>query len=433
MMPTDRFERQLPVRLTDLAEPQTPDYFADLLAQTAHTSQRRAWAFPERWLPLLEITRRPVAIKMPWQPVAVLSMIVVALLASLVLAGSQRPLPPAFGPAANGLIVHSEGGDILTFDPRTGVAARIVQGPEVDFDPVWSSSGTHLLFKRQMPAQAGGPDTSALFLARANGSGLRRLTPDPVAGLLSYELSPDGKTVAFTSTVNGIPSLFVANSDGSGVKRIETGTITWGATFRPTGSDLLFVGARGVDRAYSGIYLVDADGSNLRTLVQPQVDAQIEGDARWSPDGTHIAYARWEPSVVPQDLRIHVMGADGTGDTIVGHQDGAWLEGSPVWSPDGKKLVIERNVGTASETPSHPSAPAIVSVAGTTPDVGVRFEMSEFGTLMAWSPDGTAIQATPIDDQGNELQQLLWDPLTGGSKTAPWAARSYPSWQRIAP
>ena len=55
MMPTDRFERQLPALLEDLAEPRTPDYLDDLLWQTAHTSQRPAWTFLERWLPMADI------------------------------------------------------------------------------------------------------------------------------------------------------------------------------------------------------------------------------------------------------------------------------------------------------------------------------------------------------------------------------------------
>ena len=50
MMPTDRFERHLPVLLTELAEPRTPDYLHDLLSLTAHTSQRPAWTCSiERW------------------------------------------------------------------------------------------------------------------------------------------------------------------------------------------------------------------------------------------------------------------------------------------------------------------------------------------------------------------------------------------------
>jgi Tol biopolymer transport system component len=390
---------------------------------------------------MLEIARRPVVTQVPWRPVAVLALIVIGLLASLALAGAQRPLPPLFGPAANGLIAHSMNGDIYTYDPKTGLSRAIVTGPGDDMDPVWSADGTRLVFERMMPFE------STLFVVRGDGGGLRELTPDGFPEIRSYEISGDGSEVAIVAGVMDIPSLFIAKSDGSGIRRIETGTVVWGATFRPTGTDILFVGPHGTDGSYGGIYLIDADGTNMRTLVEPRVDANVEGDARWSPDGTRIAYARWEPSVMRKDLRVHVMSADGTNDHIVGHADGSWWEsgilsdaalypwaGGPAWSPDGTKLLIERNPGTGeSDYATHPSHPVVITVDGNTPEVMIRFELSVHGSQAAWSPDGSTIQATPLDANGNPVQQLLWDPHTGDSRTAPWIATGTPSWQRVAP
>ncbi|MFL5670599.1 MAG: TolB family protein, partial [Chloroflexota bacterium] len=221
----------------------------------------------------------------------------------------------------------------------------------------------------------------------------------------------------------------------------------WGAAFRPTGSDILFVGTHGMDGGYSGVYLIDRDGTNLQTLIQPQVDANVFGDASWSGDGTRIAYARWEPGVSKQNLRVHVMAADGTGDRIVGHTDGAWWESGPVgsapgmgvkggphWSPDGTQLLIERVTGTVDDVRSvQLPNPVVVPVDGSTPDVVVDFQATDYGIFAAWSPDGSAILATPLDKAGNPGQQLLWDPVTGASTPAPWLATSHPAWQRVAP
>lgn len=426
MMPIDRFERQLPVLLDELAEPRTPDYLDELLWQTAHSSQRPAWTSIERWLPMLEVIRRPVAAQVPWRPIGVLFLIVLALVASLVLAGAQRPLPPLFGPAVNGLVLHSEGGDIYTFDPRTGRNQAIVTGPEEDFDPAWSHDGTRILFQRRITA-----GTEDVYIARADGNGQRRLTSEPLEDVWSYDLSADGRSVAIVGAVKGIHGLFVAKSDGSAMRRLDLGIVVSNATFRPTGSDILFLGAAGVDGAYTGLYLVDPDGTNRRTLIAPQVDASFIGDPSWSPDGTRIAYSRWLPSVVAKDLRVHVMSADATHDGIVAHKAGAWLEGWPVWSPDGKELLIQRNTGTSGDW-THPSQPVVVSVDGSKPDVTVRFQTAS-AMWGAWSPDGTTIQATPYDANGKGLQQLLWDPVSGESRSAPWTATSYPAWQRIAP
>jgi hypothetical protein len=443
MTSTGRFERSLPDLLEKLAEPQTPDYADDLFWQTAHTSQRSAWSFPERWLPMLDVARRPVIVQMPWRPVAVLALLVFALVASLVLAGAQRRPPPPFGPAGNGLIAHSKDGDIYTYDPMTGVSKAIVTGPENDLDPIWSTDGTRLVFRRTL-----GDGSESLFVTRGDGGNLRELSRGHLSDVRSYEMSPDGASVAIVADVNDIPSLFVAQSDGSGIQRLETGSVVWGATFRPTGSDILFVGPHGVDGSYSGLYLIDADGTDQRTLIEPQVDANFEGDPRWSPDGTKIAYSRWEPGVNRKQLLVHVVSADGTGDEIVGHDEGSWWEGGPMadtkggmwwtggplWSPDGRKLLIERNPGTG-EGPyeTHPSHPVVVTVDGSAPDVMIGFEISIGGSRASWAPDGSVIQATPLTGDGLALQQLIWDPRTGESRTAPWIANSYPAWQRVAP
>ena len=195
-----RFERDLSGLLEDLAEPQTPDYYEDLFWQTAHTSQRPAWTIPERWLPMLEIARQPVVPQIPWRPVVVLLLLVGALAASLLLAATRPKLPPLIGPAGNGLVVMSRDGDIFTVDTRTGSATAIVTGPEIDSDPIYSQDGTTLLFRR---ASAGPPGADVLMLARANGSGLKQLTPEPMTGLtamkvssywapkLNYALAPD--------------------------------------------------------------------------------------------------------------------------------------------------------------------------------------------------------------------------------------------------
>src|SRR5688572_24171849 len=60
MMPNERFERQLPELLTELAAPRTPDYVDDLFGLTAATRQRPAWTFLERWLPMVDIARQPI-------------------------------------------------------------------------------------------------------------------------------------------------------------------------------------------------------------------------------------------------------------------------------------------------------------------------------------------------------------------------------------
>ena len=125
----------------------------------------------------------------------------------------------------------SRDGDIFTVDTATGAATAIVTGPEIDSDPVWSQDGTTVLFRR---ASADQPAADVLMIARANGSGLKQLTPEPMTGLtgskvsstyaakLNYALSPDRSAVALISTIGGIPTLFVADTDGHAMTRSRT-------------------------------------------------------------------------------------------------------------------------------------------------------------------------------------------------------------------
>jgi dipeptidyl aminopeptidase/acylaminoacyl peptidase len=104
----------------------------------------------------------------------------------------------------------------------------------------------------------------------------------------------------------------------------------------PDGSQIAF-GRRWVDkmndRWESSVWIMNADGSRPRVLVQGS-------DVKWSPDGTRIAYiARGEPS--GQQIFVRWMDANGQATQI------SRLTESPSgleWSPDGKSIAFTANV-----------------------------------------------------------------------------------------
>ena len=123
MMPTDRFERQLPVLLDELAQPRTPDYIDDLLGLTVGTRQRPAWTFIQRWLPMVDIARQPlVSQRLPLRTVGLglLLLVLVLAIVAAVLVGGRSHVPSPFGLARNGLVAFVSDGDIFTVDPSTG-------------------------------------------------------------------------------------------------------------------------------------------------------------------------------------------------------------------------------------------------------------------------------------------------------------------------
>ena len=104
----------------------------------------------------------------------------------------------------------------------------------------------------------------------------------------------------------------------------------------PDGTQILF-GRRWVDkindRWESSIWLMNADGTHQRALVQGS-------DVQWSPDGKRIAYvAKGEPT--GSQIYVRWMDAEGA-TTQISHLTDA--PSSLEWSPDGKTLAFTMNV-----------------------------------------------------------------------------------------
>jgi eukaryotic-like serine/threonine-protein kinase len=85
------------------------------------------------------------------------------------------------------------------------------------------------------------------------------------------------------------------------------------------------------------IYLMNADGSNVRPITNEQ-DGACQPD--WSPDGLKIVYV--SPCRVRQDSypgsSLYVINIDGSGKTPLPTTLGGDFE--PAWSPDGKRIAF---------------------------------------------------------------------------------------------
>ena len=435
MMPTDRFDRQLPVLLDELAQPRTPDYFDDLLRQTARTRQRPAWTLIERWLPMVDIARQPVvAPRIPLRSIGLALLLIGLLIAALaaVVIGTRPKVPAPFGPAENGLVAYAKDGDIYTVHPITGDSEAIIKGPELEEAPLYSRDGTHILFQRGV---LGG--LAQLYVARSDGRDVRMLTPTPLVELGKHNFSPDGSEVIFESTLDGVPSISIAKTDGSGVHPLQLGMEAYSPGYRPPhGEEIVFAGRSPGGRP--GVYTVHRDGTGLQTLVAP---ANLDiYDVTWSPDGSRIAYAAQDVVIPAGDMdRVHILTLEGLTDRVLTPKPGVDWEGFLSWSNDGTRLLIWRcyNAAPSDCETSFAVIPADGSGFGVDMDRGREFQNVE--TDNQWAPDDSSILTTPIDNLGQPLvRSLLWDPATGVSRTAPWGAPQfsswpgYPSWQRVA-
>jgi Tol biopolymer transport system component len=149
------------------------------------------------------------------------------------------------------------------------------------------------------------------------------------------------------------PALYLINSDGSDRRLITPrGGVARHFTFSwaPDGQQIAYSGFIGHNEDAGEIFVVNADGSDLRQLTHSSPNRKRtlwdwSANPTWSPDGKLIAFegsrkCGVQRCRVPQ---IYVIGADGTGEHALTSSLGA--KGFPAWSPDGRKILFERYGG----------------------------------------------------------------------------------------
>ena len=444
MMPSSRIDRRLPEILEEISQPRRPDYFDDLVGLTARTRQRPGWTLLERWLPMVDIARQPaLARQVPWRPIAILTILLLIIAASLLwAAGSRHPLPAPFGPARNGLIAYANHGDIFTADPTTAVSTAIVTGPDTDLGPKWSRDGTHLAFERSNAPSA---RAGVIYVARADGSGMVRVTPDALSAITGYAFSPDGRQLLITATSGGIPSLFIAATDGSGMHQVDIGMPAMNAAWRPPdGSEISFMDTDHGDpsNGNGGIHLVSSQGGEVRTVVPDERSRGIQrGHPMWSPDGSHLMFGEWcdtdcttgEPFApnTGNTVETYVVTADGKDARVLPSPEGTW-QAPESWSNDGTRvLVIRGSKVLGTDNPR----PAVIPVDGSGQGIEIPYPSgmdTEPTTAWEWAPDDSLILGAPTSHGGVVVDQVILDPVNGTVRTAPWNTVSEAAWQRTA-
>jgi TolB protein len=324
--------------------------------------------------------------------------VTVAIVTAAALTANSASASQATPPARNGRIVFERlrntpapWGELFVINADGSAVHKLThpaKGTE-DITSDWSPEGSRIVF-----ARAPSRGAHSIWVVRADGTGLRRLTPfcRPGRGIPKCRAddgwpawSPDGKHIAFQRLAGRLrpkgatvdtarriyrDELVVTNARGRHL-RVLVWFGPWKGdpqipTWSPDGKRLVFLeksdnGGNCVCRA---LYIVNANGSGLRRLTPPSIAPGDKLD--WSPDGTTILF-RTHPG---EDLD----GESGVGANLYTiHPDGSELRklthfSTPVrvlpgsYSPDGKVIVFETSAG---------------AVGGVAPDV---FTMNADGT-----------------------------------------------------
>lgn len=360
-----------------------------------------------------------------------LAALIVALAAAAVVGGSRllppRPLPPPFGPAANGLIAFDTHGAVMVANPDgTGVRTLVADRPGAS-SATWAPDGTRLAFYAEPPEV--GP--TEIWIVDADGSHLARLAADLwIASDKRPSWSPDGRRLVISAESGpnrNDERLFILNVDGSAMS--EVGSTHPRDPIRrllpswsPDGQWIAYEGiAMSEPLPAARLYVIRPDGSDEQVLPTAGRYGFEPPGAEWLGDAARerLVYTAGES----EDTRDVYVFDVATGRETRISRAATW-EFGPSWSPDGNRIAWY-DAGDSR-------GPAIrIASADGLGDITTLYATGIGAAFVRWSPDGTRLYGA---SEGNTALIVVSVDGSGPVKVIPHAAgQGWPTWQRVAP
>ena len=215
--------------------------------------------------------------------------------------------------------------EIVVADYDGAAATAVTRNGSINLSPVWSPDARSIAFTSFMN---GYPDLFRLFPFERQR---------PVQTLASFVginsspgWSPDGRFLALTLSKDGNPEIYVLTVATGVLQRLTRHAgIDTEPAWAPTGQQIAFVS----DRAgQPRIFVMDRDGANVRQITTGGFHTQ----PRWSPKGDSIVYT--------QRAGTHDLWAiSPSGSTPRPLTSGQGDNQSATWAPDGRQLAFQSN------------------------------------------------------------------------------------------
>ncbi len=194
-----------------------------------------------------------------------------------------------------------------------------------------------------------------IFMADLDGNIVKQLTNSPYYDA-EATLSPDGKTMIYTSTKDGDIDLYIIDLETGAEKRITSDLgYDGGAWFSPDGSKIIWRASRPkteddikeykellaenlVAPTNMEVWIANADGSGAKQVT-------TLGKANWAPtympDSKTIIFASNHEYPRGFPFNLYTVNEDGSNLQKISRDNG--FDAFPMFSPDGKKIAFSSN------------------------------------------------------------------------------------------
>jgi Tol biopolymer transport system component len=236
--------------------------------------------------------------------------------------------------------------------------------------------------------------------------------------------------IAFAGDTGSGAEIYTMKADGTDLRRLThlhgfASTPDWS----PDGTRIVFYLAEAPDKDIVGIYIMNADGSDLHQVTTREVIPYGGDLAAFTRDGEHLVYGcqGWDTDKCGGRSRISLMrddGSDAPGLFLSANPFHAEGDTNPEVSPDGQSVTFVRH-----KVDEKLQALYAVDIDGSDVRKLTTYRL-ELGIKHDWAPDGKHIVVTPHADypdqkspnvatirpDGSHLRMLTH--YTGGEKGA---------------
>ncbi len=271
--------------------------------------------------------------------------------------------------------------EVFVVDPETGDAQNASRSPKSeDRYPCWAPEGKRICFMSDRES------TTNLWIANADGSKVRRLNRTPaVCYMPSWQKTPRGERIVFGKHGDK-PEMASIKPDGTGEEILGEGH---DPTLSPDGKLITYTGHEGGGVT---VFVMNHDGTNKRQVVK-EISKVGATFPNWSPDSKQLVYS----FPVGDALELFIINLDGSNNRQLTRTGKICTPSA--WSPDGKWISFrltderywsnkEKMLKVYGEKPADKRPVWVVRPDGSDAHVieCLRFQCAIDGSRASWKP-----------------------------------------------